>query len=106
MVGWRCLSLRYSVPWPLHLVLTDRALEDYNRVFRFLVTVRRTQLALHDVWAGQVTGLRRLRADARNDLHGRHLQRLRLHATLVVDNLQQYFMADVLGAQWDKLEKR
>ncbi len=31
VMGWRCVGLSYSVPWPLHLVITDRALEEYNR---------------------------------------------------------------------------
>ena len=42
-------------PWPLHLVLTERNLECYNRVFRFLLSVKRTQLALHKTWAKQVS---------------------------------------------------
>ena len=109
-IGWRCVGLSYSVPWPLHLVITDRALEEYNRVFRFLLTVRRTQMSLHRVWAQETTGRRRHRsrrlaptADA--DLRLR-LQRLRLHMTLVVDNLQQYFVADVLGSQFSRLDAR
>ena len=44
-------DFRYTVPWPLHLVLSDRNLEDYNRIFVFLMTVKRTQLGLHKVWA-------------------------------------------------------
>ena len=46
---------RYAVPWPLHLVLTEKNLDSYNRVFRFLLSVRRTQLALHKTWAKQVS---------------------------------------------------
>ena len=53
-VGWRCLSLSYTVPWPMHLVLTDRSLSRYNRVFQFLILVKRAQLALHGVWAQQM----------------------------------------------------
>ena len=43
------------MPWPLHLVLTEKNLESYNKVFRFLLSVRRTQLALHKTWAKQVS---------------------------------------------------
>ena len=46
---------RYAVPWPLHLVLTEKNLDSYNRVFRFLLSVRRTQMALHKTWAKQVS---------------------------------------------------
>ncbi len=89
-------------------------------MFRFLLTVRRTQLALHRVWAAEVTENRTMRMRRKTTggeeqqeeetemqlLRLRRLQRLRLHMTLVVDNLQQYFMADVLGAQFDRLDKR
>ena len=54
-IGWKCLSLQYSVPWPLHLILGDKSLVNYNQVFQFLLTVKRTQLNLHDVWASQLS---------------------------------------------------
>ncbi len=31
VTGWDCLLLQYSVPWPLHLVITEKALQEYNR---------------------------------------------------------------------------
>ncbi len=55
LVGWDLVSLQYAVPWPLHLVLTEKNLESYNRIFRFLLSVRRAQLALHKTWSKQVS---------------------------------------------------
>jgi len=97
IVGWDCLSLRYAVPWPLHLVLTEKNLESYNRVFRFLLSVRRTQLALHKTWAKQVS------EERESFSNYNFVCQLRNHMTFVVDNLQQYFMADVLESQFSIL---
>ncbi|TRY67652.1 hypothetical protein TCAL_05867 [Tigriopus californicus] len=96
-IGWKCLTLQYSVPWPLHLILSEKSLEDYNRVFQFLITVKRTQLLLHKMWALQ----KWRKAESFS-----FVSQLRTHMMFVVDNLQQYFMADVLETQFSVLLKK
>lgn len=117
-IGWKCLSLQYSVPWPLHLILSEKSLEDYNRVFQFLITVKRTQLLLHKLWALQKW--RKAERWVRRNilfiftLHVfvfscpsfSFVSQLRTHMMFVVDNLQQYFMADVLETQFAILLKK
>ena len=49
--GWNNLSLNYTVPWPLHLILSPKVLSKYNEVFRFLLLAKRTQILLHEAWA-------------------------------------------------------
>ncbi len=61
--AWNSLRLEYCVAWPLHLVLSERALADYNRIFQFLITVKRTQMALHRAWAESI-----LRKKQRQDI--------------------------------------
>merc|ERR1711997_1349585 len=51
--GWQCLSLQYSVAWPLHLIITPTVVDKYNDILKFLLTTRRTQCKLHDTWANQ-----------------------------------------------------
>ena len=53
ITGWQCLSLQYSVSWPLHLIVSPSVIEKYNDVLKFLLTVRRTQCKLHGTWAAQ-----------------------------------------------------
>ena len=53
ITGWECLSLQYSVSWPLHLIISPSVIEKYNDILKFLLTVRRTQCKLHDTWAAQ-----------------------------------------------------
>ena len=51
--GWQCLSLQYSVAWPLHLIITPTVVDKYNDILKFLLTVRRTQCKLHETWSNQ-----------------------------------------------------
>ena len=37
--AWRQLSLQFDVPPPLHLVITQQALEAYNALFQFFLVV-------------------------------------------------------------------
>ncbi|CAB4057897.1 TUBGCP4 [Lepeophtheirus salmonis] len=96
--GWSCLTLDYSVPWPLHLIFTPSALDQYNKIFQFLILVKKTQLKLHECWAKEKTV-------KKTSEHWR----LRFHMTFIVDNLQHYLMADVLDSQfsimWNALDK-
>ena len=39
------VALSYSVKWPLSIVLHSKALEMYNKVFQFLLSVK------HSIWA-------------------------------------------------------
>ena len=96
--GWDILSLNYTVPWPLHLILSPKVLAKYNEVFRFLLLAKRTQILLHEVWSEQKKDKFKIRyTDS---------WQLRTHMIFVVDNLQYYLMADVLESQFSQLLTR
>lgn len=99
--GWSSLSLNYSVQWPLHIFFTPVVLEKYNRVFRFLLVVRRTQLNLQHCWTIQMS-----------DKH-RHMDQaealkwqLRHHMSFLVDNLQYFLQVDVIESQYGILVEK
>jgi len=74
-----------------------------------LIKVRRTQLSLHSSWAKEKSSDKaenKRQLKVKYDEKKRMKTRLRMHMMLVLDNLQQYFMADVLGAQFNVLDKR
>lgn len=52
--GWDCISLRFQVKWPLHLLFTEEVLYKYNLIFRLLLKVRRAQCNLLEVWKRQM----------------------------------------------------
>ena len=102
--GWDQLSVQYAVPWPLHLIVTPSALEQYNNILAFLLLVRRAQAALHNLWADIIFADRRerRRKGEREDEEDRKVDTVsqtRQHMIFLVDNLQYYLMADVLDTQ-------
>ncbi|KAL5004702.1 hypothetical protein ScPMuIL_018158 [Solemya velum] len=93
--GWNCLGLAYSVQWPLHIFFTTKSLEKYNRIFRFLLAVRRTQLDLQQCW-----GLHMHRKNKTINQEDAATWQLRTHMTFLVDNLQYYLQVDVIESQY------
>ena len=112
--GWDQLSLQYAVPWPLHLVITPQALEKYNQIFKFLLLARRTQSALHNLWADHIFSNRsqRRRKVAQEEAGGEEkddtdiVAQTRQHMVFLVDNIQYYLMADVLDTQISGLKTK
>ncbi|KAL8582302.1 hypothetical protein ACOMHN_037059 [Nucella lapillus] len=118
--GWSCLGLTCSVQWPLHIFFTPSIIHKYNRVFRFLLAVRRTQQDLQSTWSLQMkgkvkdVGLQGPRVGAKvNDvgLQGpggweggvTAVWQLRHHMSFLVDNLQYYLQVDVIESQYGQL---
>lgn len=52
--GWGVILLKYKVVWPLHLIFSQSALNDYNILFRFLLRVKKTQIDLSNLWTEQM----------------------------------------------------
>lgn len=44
-----CLSLTYQVEWPLNIIFTDKVLQKYNKIFQYLLKLRRVQWVLNDL---------------------------------------------------------
>ncbi|BFY98455.1 hypothetical protein BsWGS_01495 [Bradybaena similaris] len=93
--GWRGLGLTYSVRWPLHIFFTPSMLEKYNRIFRFLLAVRRTQLDLQHCWSLQMFNKAAFVSPAASATW-----QLRTHMAFLVDNLQYYLQVDVIESQY------
>jgi Gamma tubulin complex component N-terminal/Gamma tubulin complex component C-terminal len=47
------VQLRYEIQWPLDLFLSRADVETYNRIFLFLLAVKRTQGRLTSLWPGR-----------------------------------------------------
>ncbi|RUS76183.1 hypothetical protein EGW08_016061 [Elysia chlorotica] len=97
-VGWTVLGLTYSVEWPLHIFFTPSMLEKYNRMFRFLLAVRRTQLDLQHCWSLQMFNKHKFASPAETPTW-----QLRTHMAFLVDNLQYYLQVDVIESQYKVL---
>ena len=91
--GWDCLSLQYSAPWPLHLILTPSSIDTYNDILKFFLRVRRVQRLLQESWFDDI------KKKASRD----NFCQVRAHMLFVVNNLQHYLMVDVLESQYSVL---
>ena len=94
---WDGLSLRYIPHWPLHLILNPEILESYNKVFRFLLPIRRIQLELQVGWT--------ILMQHQKGSKCRELSRLRSQMSFIVDNLLNYLQFDIIEIQWQQLVK-
>ncbi|XP_061164050.1 gamma-tubulin complex component 4-like isoform X1 [Saccostrea echinata] len=93
--GWNSLSLSYTVQWPLHILLTPSILEKYNRLFRFLMAVKRAQIDLQHCWTLQMQYKQKL-----SNPEEVAKWQLRTHMAFLVDNLQYYLQVDVIESQF------
>jgi gamma-tubulin complex component 4 len=94
--GWAALGMVYTPPWPLHILFTTSILEKYNVLFTFLLSVRRAQTNLQQVWH-----LLMLRKNEVNVVSS--LWQLRNHMAFLIDNVQYYVQVDVLESQFSLL---
>lgn len=90
---WSLLGMSFNVKWPLHIIFTPSILSKYNKLFKFLLRVRRTQLALQNLWALQMSSSKfsLIHSDDDADLK-RNVSNLnlRMHMSHLVDSLQYY----------------
>ncbi|XP_022798723.1 gamma-tubulin complex component 4-like [Stylophora pistillata] len=101
--GWDCVKLQYDVQWPLHILFQPTVLENYNKLFRFLLKVKRTQLDLQQVWAAYM-GTKHLSTAQLSNMTKIWLSRM--HMAFLVDNLQYYLQVDVLEVQYSQLVEK
>lgn len=92
--GWGLIILKYKIIWPLHLLFSPSALNDYNALFRFLLRVKKTQIDLWNLWS--------------EHMHFKNIDigviQLRNNLIFIVDNLQYYLQVDVLESQYAIME--
>ncbi|XP_008555687.1 gamma-tubulin complex component 4 [Microplitis demolitor] len=94
--GWGMIVLQYRVSWPLQLLFSPKALNDYNTIFRFLLRVKKTQINLWNLWTEHTC--------SKNIDIG--VLQLRNNLIFILDNLQYYLQVDVLESQNTIMENR
>jgi hypothetical protein len=47
---FECIQLKYSVTWPLNIILTDDCMKIYNQIFVFLLQIKFCVCSLNNVW--------------------------------------------------------
>ena len=95
---WNNLRIHYNAKWPLHKLFGQSQQEKYNKVFVFLLNVRRAQYRLQNLWLVQMQ-TKKIGSSKAMTL----LWTIRHHMTLLIDNLQYYLQVDVLESQYWQL---
>ena len=101
---WDRMCMKYSVSWPLGLILTPRVLDKYHDMFQFLWRLRRVNVELDEVW----TTLRRIAMRSRHHAHfsnSPQVWHLRHQMVHLVYNYQIYVQVDVIESQHAILRK-
>lgn len=47
---WNRLLVKYDAPWPLQLIFTHEACQSYNKIFRFLLRLKKIEVKLGQSW--------------------------------------------------------
>ncbi|CAG9862982.1 unnamed protein product [Phyllotreta striolata] len=93
---WSKLQLNLDMDWPLHIVFHPKVIELYNKLFCYLLRLRKTQIDLHKLWADQVSSKREINI---------RVGTLRQNLMFLVSNLYYYLQVDVIEAQFSLLMK-
>ncbi|XP_076241875.1 gamma-tubulin complex component 6 [Calliopsis andreniformis] len=95
-----CLSLNYKISWPLNIILDETVMQQYGKVFKFLITSGRVSWVLQE----DFNILKRKRKVATSEQY--HKLQLYRHAmTQFMNALHNYLTCSVLYASWTEFEK-
>lgn len=95
-----CLCLHYKISWPLNIVFDERVMEQYSKVFKFLVMVGRVLYVLQV----DFNILKVERKAATSDQY--HKLQLYRHSMMqFITAFHNYLTCSVLHASWSEFEK-
>ncbi|PFX29663.1 Gamma-tubulin complex component 6 [Stylophora pistillata] len=97
------LELRYRVDWPLNIVITEKSVVKYNKIFSFMLRLKRLSWVLRDIWFH----LKHV-ANSRNAAGSpqlRQLQLFRHEMQHFVHNLEGYLSNQILNVTWSEFQE-
>lgn len=97
------LELRYRVDWPLNIVITEKSVVRYNKIFSFMLRLKRLSWVLRDIWFH----LKHI-AYSRNAAGSpqlRQLQLFRHEMQHFVHNLESYLSNQILNVTWSEFQE-
>ncbi|XP_017767258.1 PREDICTED: gamma-tubulin complex component 6 [Eufriesea mexicana] len=95
-----CLSLNYKINWPLNIILNETIMQQYGKIFKFLITSGRVSWVLKEDFNMMK---RERKAIASEQYH--KLQLYRHSMTQFMNALHNYLTCSVLHASWTEFEK-
>ncbi|XP_019618459.1 PREDICTED: gamma-tubulin complex component 6-like [Branchiostoma belcheri] len=98
-----CLELRYKVDWPLNIVITDTTINKYNKIFSFMLQLKRITWVLKDIWFHLKRSAVTERAG--NSSQFRQLQLFRHEMQHFVGVMQGYVSNQIIHVSWQEFCK-
>ncbi|XP_066263011.1 gamma-tubulin complex component 4 [Euwallacea similis] len=93
---WQSLHLNFEMQWPLHIIFHPEVIGFYNKLFSFLLRLKKTQINLFKLWTYHTFSQHKI---------DRRVWMLRQNLLFLVDNLQYYIQVNVIEAKFSILMK-
>ncbi|XP_050294472.1 gamma-tubulin complex component 4 isoform X2 [Anthonomus grandis grandis] len=93
---WQKLQLHFEIEWPLHIVFHPEVMQCYNKLFSFLLRLKKTQINLFKLWKEHTFSKHKI---------DRRVWTLRHTLMFLVNNLQYYMQVNVIESQFSTLLK-
>ncbi|XP_066912820.1 gamma-tubulin complex component 6-like isoform X2 [Clytia hemisphaerica] len=97
------LELRYQVPWPCNIIITENSINKYNRVFSSLIRLKRAGWSLQEIWVNLKKAGHSRRAASSPQL--RQLQLFRHEMQHFVNNLERYMVNQIIHVSWEEFQQ-
>ncbi|MCJ1307020.1 hypothetical protein MMC25_000666 [Agyrium rufum] len=108
MTGFSALEFKYSVPFPLSLVISSKTVIRYQILFRYLLAMRHLENAMVTNWEEQhkTISWTNRSGDRRIELFKRRTWNLRARMLNFVQQFVYYCTHEVIEPNWNKFMKR
>ncbi|CAK1543067.1 unnamed protein product [Leptosia nina] len=104
----QCLSLTYTVSWPLNIILSQEALLRYAKVFQFLIKMRRIFWVLSEDFESLKLSVKLARENSRKLLRSPQYISVQLYRHIMaslIRALDNYIVTTCILTSWTEFEK-
>ncbi|KAL8841844.1 MAG: hypothetical protein Q9176_003031 [Flavoplaca citrina] len=106
MTGFEALEFKFSVPFPLSLVISSKTVLRYQILFRYLLSMRHLENLLVNSWEDHnkiISWIHRSKGDRRIEMFKRRAWTLRSRMLVFVQQFTYYCTAEVIEPNWQRL---
>ncbi|KAL8676159.1 MAG: hypothetical protein Q9186_007290, partial [Xanthomendoza sp. 1 TL-2023] len=106
MTGFQALEFKFSVPFPLSLVISSKTVLRYQILFRYLLSMRHLENQLLNSWEDHnkvLSWTHRSKEDRKLEMWKRRAWTLRSRMLVFVQQFTYYCTAEVIEPNWQQL---
>jgi len=96
------LQLKYKVPWPCNIIITENSIAKYNKVFSFLVKLKMVNWTLQKVWHNLKRAGRSDKSKLSPQIRKLHLFRHEMQH--FVNNIERYLVNQIIHISWQEFQ--